>query len=150
MCQIMPLYDSRPNPNRERAGSKPSWQSSSNKNFMEDLFLRKREVEHRRNVLWDSTAKYFDRLQKQNKVFESWNTPGMNYEHFTMIKLREYITIWTTGQSRVVESIPWSVIQTMIWIADTKMSAIQMVMLTYSPVFRYWLLSWWKDYTWNY
>ena len=58
-----------------RGGSSKPWPTSSGQ-FMENMFLRKREVEHRRNALWDSTAKYFDRLQRQNKVFESWNTPG--------------------------------------------------------------------------
>jgi hypothetical protein len=68
----MPIRDSRGG--RGLGGSKPTWQSQNQ--FMENLFVRKREVENRRNALWDSTAKYFDRLQRQNKMFESWNTPG--------------------------------------------------------------------------
>ena len=69
----MPIHDSRGC--RGLGGPKATWQPQSQ--FMENLFVRKREVENRRNALWDSTAKYFDRLQRQNKMFESWNTPGM-------------------------------------------------------------------------
>lgn len=71
--QKMPLHETKSRA-RSLGGSKPSWQSQNQ--FLENMYLRKREVEHRKSALWDSTARYFDRLQKQNKIFEAWSTPG--------------------------------------------------------------------------
>ena len=70
----MPLHGHKSR-SKSLGGPKPSWQSQNQ--FLESMYLRKREVEQRKNAVWDWTAKYFDRIQRQNQLFEAWNTPGI-------------------------------------------------------------------------
>ena len=43
----------------------------------EEAIVRKREADRLRNEYWNSTSKYFDRLQTQNERFELWSSDEM-------------------------------------------------------------------------
>jgi hypothetical protein len=53
-------------------GSRPS--SGRSSNFFDEIYQRKSEIEHRNHVFWESTAKYFDRAHRENKMFQFWNS----------------------------------------------------------------------------
>jgi len=53
-------------------GSRSS--SGRSNNFFDEIYQRRTEIEHRNKIFWESTAKYFDKAQRENKMFQFWNS----------------------------------------------------------------------------
>ncbi len=48
--------------------------SRTQKAFMEEAMVRRREAERQRTEYWDGAAKYFDRVDRNNGRHEAWSS----------------------------------------------------------------------------
>ena len=45
----------------------------SKKEFLEDYWVQKRQIQDRQNEFWQSTSEYFTDVNRKTKMFDSWN-----------------------------------------------------------------------------